>query len=184
MSVGVAVSKAGKLALATDSLFLIGTSKTYRSKLHTTPDWALAIGGEGVVWDFMMEHLEENPDLKLCSGRDLFKFLKGIYGLATASNLVSPGSATTGSAFGGMGVNVILACANGAWCTDGANAVYPVVDYEGVGAGRDFAMGYLHGVYGTDRTAQELACQAVETAIKFCASCGGTVESTSFDLRS
>jgi ATP-dependent protease HslVU (ClpYQ) peptidase subunit len=180
MSIGVSVSKGGIIALAADTLMLSGVSKCYRSKLYRTKDFAIAVSGEGVTWQFLLDFMARHPKTVMRDQLDLFRLVQAIYKEAISYNLVAPGTVGLNTPYGGLGVSVLMACPNGAWYTDVVNGVYPINSFEGIGSGREFAMGYLHGQDKNELGAEELARGAVACSIHFCAACGGDIEVATF----
>lgn len=182
MSVCIAVIKDGVLGIAADTLFVLDSFKTKNSKLYLGNGFAIGWGGEDVFGQILKSHFKKFPDNVVLTGDDQFDLLQALYQEAIAMNLANPAGSNSNTPFGGLGVYTILASPKGAWFADGAFSITPITKFGGLGAGRDFGMGYLHGAYASGIGAEELARKAVECAIEYSTVCGAPVESASFSL--
>jgi len=182
MSVIVAVEKGSRVAIAADSLHTAGSMKVppeYKVNHEKLFKWGgcwVGLIGWGALSNILESLIGENPGaLTDPSRHGVFEMLRGLhpvlrdeYFLETHEDKNQPveSSQLDGLLISGLGIVGFSSYRN----------VSEYARFWAIGAGREYALGALHGVYDRLRDPGAIARAAVEAAITFDDSCGGPVQ--------
>jgi ATP-dependent protease HslVU (ClpYQ) peptidase subunit len=177
MTTVVVVKKAGQIAIAADTLVTFGDTRlAHRFEDNTkifkvdTDDGPSYIGMAGTVAHFpvLRKAMGSMPReiLKLGSKDDVFDtftklhpYLKDNFFLQTKEEDSDPYESSQFS--------VVIANASGIYGLYSYREVFEFKEFWGIGSGRSFALGAMHGVYGRAKTAREVAEAGIAAGCEF-----------------
>jgi ATP-dependent protease HslVU (ClpYQ) peptidase subunit len=186
MSIIVAVRKSGQTVVAADSMHFYGSRREHSDNLTDRPKvrrlGTSYIGSVGwSVYDNIMTHyfkaLKRPPALR--DEMSIFDcFLKMWRTLKQRYQVVNDQpQSNDDSPFADLDSEFMVANRHGIFQVDSDLSVTRFEKYLAIGSGYKYAYGALHTLYDTRRTAEQVAVQAVKTAIHFDNSCGGEIQS-------
>jgi ATP-dependent protease HslVU (ClpYQ) peptidase subunit len=181
MSIVVAVTKAGRTAMAADTQsnfgqeVIPGDNQTSR-KVRRVGDSLLGRTGWSVYENILDDLLsKEQPELGDASS--IFRFFTRLWKVLHKDYaFVNDQSTRKDTPFGDLGGSFLVANRGGLYYVSPNLGVARFQKYYAIGAGADYSLGALHQVYDTDADAPALARRAVESAAAFSAQCGGAIE--------
>ncbi|MGE9295871.1 MAG: MFS transporter [Puniceicoccales bacterium] len=182
MSVIVAVEKGSRIAIAADSLHTAGSMKVppehklnHEKLFKWGPCWVGLIGW-GALSNVLESVIRDHPNaMRDPSRQGVFEMLRALhpvlrddYFLETHEDKSQPveSSQLDGLLISGQGIIGFSSYRN----------VSEYGRFWAIGAGREYALGALHGVYYRLRDPGAIARVGVEAAIQFDDSCGGPVQ--------
>jgi ATP-dependent protease HslVU (ClpYQ) peptidase subunit len=182
----VVVKKAGQVAIAADRLVTFGDTRLSsrfesNSKLFKidTPAGPSYVGIAGTVAHFpvlrkAMQALQKK-ELLLGSKDEVFDtftrlhpILKDSFFLQTKEDDNDPYESSQFS--------VVVANATGIYGLYSYREVFEFNEFWGIGSGRSFALGAMHAVWGTAKTAREVALVGMNAGCEFDKNSGGPIE--------
>ncbi len=186
MTTVVVVKKAGQVAIAADRLVTFGDTRLSsrfesNSKLFKidTPAGPSVVGIAGTVAHFpvlrkAMQALQKK-ELLLGSKDEVFDtftrlhpILKDSFFLQTKEDDNDPYESSQFS--------VVVANATGIYGLYSYREVFEFNEFWGIGSGRSFALGAMHAVWGTAKTAREVALVGMNAGCEFDKNSGGPIE--------
>jgi len=185
MSIIVAVRKAGRIAIAADTMHFYGSRREHPDNLANGTKirkvGASYIGGVGwSAYDNILGHyfksLKRPPVLR--NEEAIFEcFLKLWRKLKDRYQVVNdqPEGDDPGP-FADLDSNFMIVNRYGLFEVSSDLAVVQFEKYAAIGSAHKYAYGALHALYASNRTAQQLAIKAVEAGIHFDNNCGGEIE--------
>ena len=186
MTTVVVVKKAGQVAIAADTLVTFGDTRlAHRFEVNSkifkidTPAGVSYVGMAGTVAHFpvLRKAMQSLPkeQLKLGSKDEVFDtfiklhpMLKENFFLQTKEDDNDPYESSQFS--------VLLANASGIYGLYSYREVFEFKEFWGIGSGRSFALGAMHGCTGHAKTARELALVGVQAGCEFDKNSAGPVE--------
>ena len=186
MTTVVVVKKAGAVAIAADTLVTFGDTRLNNrfednSKIFKTdsPAGASYIGVAGTVAHYPALRLAMAglpPDQLLLGSKDevfttftkLHLVLKETFFLQTKEDDNDPYESSQFS--------VVVANATGIYGLYSYREVFEFKEFWSIGSGRSFALGALHGSWGSAKSARDLAVLSVQAACEFDKNSAGPVE--------
>jgi len=185
MSIVVAVKKNGRVAIAADTMHTTGSRREHidnlvaQSKLRRVG--RAVLGGVGwSVYDNILDHYlagyRRAPQLR--NEQAIFSFfLKFWKSLREKYQVVNDQpDREDRSPFCDLDSEFIVAHARGIFLVSSDLTVMQFEKYVATGSGDKYAYGALHILYDSRKTAEQVARQAVEAAVHFDQSCGGSIE--------
>jgi len=188
MSIVVAVRKAGRTAIASDSLTCFGPRRTAVENLRTDKirrvgSSYLAMTGWGVYTNILDDFLAKRK--RAPSLRDeaaIFDFFLRFWkALQERYPFVDNHFSEDDSPFTDLDASFLVVNKRGIFRVSNDLSVARFEQYDAIGSGADFALGALHTRYAQARDPHRLASDAVRSAIHFDVHCGGEVRA--FEVR-
>ncbi len=173
MSIIVAVKKAGKVVIATDTLYSFGNMKvspTYiskRSKIHRFGDSYIGFTGASAT-DNVFQHLIkkhkkllsfDNEEMIFNTLLDIHPILKNEYFLNTDDD--------NDTTYEPSKINALIANPNGIFGIYERREVYEFEKFWAIGSGEEYALGSLFSTYDVIEKPEEIAGLAVKASCEF-----------------
>ena len=193
MTTLVVVKKAGQVVMAADTLVTFGdTALAHRfesnSKIFKVdgPAGISYVGMAGTVAHFpaLRKAMAALPkaDLKLGSKDEVFDtflklhpMLKETFFLQTKEDDNDP--------YESMQFTVVIANSSGIYGLYSYREIFEFKEFWGIGSGRGFALGAMHAVWGSAKTAKEVAMAGMHAGCEFDKNSGGPVDIYSVKLK-
>ena len=193
MTTLVIVKKAGQVAIAADSLVTFGDTRLgsrfeANSKIFKvdTPVGGSYIGVAGTVAHFpvLRRAMAALPPERLLLGSkdevfDTFTLLHGVlkdtFFLQTKEDDNDPYESSQFS--------VVIANATGIYGLYSYREIFEFKEFWGIGSGRSFALGAMHGCWDKAKTAREVALEGVRAGCEFDKNSAGPVEVFTLKLK-
>lgn len=193
MTTLVVVKKAGQVAIAADTLVTFGdTSLSHRYEANgkifkvDTPAGISYVGMAGTVAHFPVLRLAmaalPKDQLKLGSRDEVFAtfiklhpMLKESFFLQTKEDDNDPYESSQ--------FTVVIANASGIYGLYSYREVFEFKEFWGIGSGRSFALGAMHAVWNTAKTAREVAMAGMNAGCEFDKNTAGPVEIFTLKLK-
>lgn len=193
MTTLVVVKKAGQVAIAADTLVTFGdTSLSHRYEANgkifkvDTPAGISYVGMAGTVAHFPVLRLAmaalPKDQLKLGSRDEVFAtfiklhpMLKESFFLQTKEDDSDPYESSQ--------FTVVIANASGIYGLYSYREVFEFKEFWGIGSGRSFALGAMHAVWNTAKTAREVAMAGMNAGCEFDKNTAGPVEIFTLKLK-
>jgi ATP-dependent protease HslVU (ClpYQ) peptidase subunit len=173
MSVIVVVKKAGRVVIASDTLYGFGdvkVSPTYikqANKIHQCGDSFIGLVGAS-AHDGVLQHLIAHHRNKLSfkSKADIFDTYLRIHPILKEKYFINT-SESEGDEYESSQINALIANSNGIFGMYSWREVYEFEKFWALGSGRDFALGALFTNYGSLDEPEQIAEIAVRAACEF-----------------
>lgn len=182
MSVAVAVQKNGEVIVAADSLTVFGTTRVPPSmhvarKVIKVGSSYLAATGWGVYEDIIEDFIARRKITRLAGKREIHGFFMKLWkDLHDVYSFVNDQCGNKDeSPFGHLDSSFMVANRKGIFYVAPDMSITEFARFFAIGSGGQYSLGALHVMYEGRDGAEELGRKAVETAIAFCAFCGGEV---------
>ncbi len=183
MSIAVAVTKAGKTAIAADSQENFGDRKLLRSNhrsekiLPVGASW-VATTGWGLYDNILRDYLARRRPPRLSSDRDVFAFFLRFWKeLRERYPLVNDQPHDDDpTPFADIDSSFLIANRAGIFQVSGNLSVTKFEEYYAIGSGASYALGALHALHDGDFDAPTLARRACAAAMAFDINCGGEID--------
>jgi len=183
MSIVVAVKKRNRTFIAADTLYLTGPQKDYtadlvgRSKVRKIGNSWVGLAGWSVYQNIFDHYVKRQRDPRMNTERAVFDFfLKFWKSLRRNYTLVKDQRDSGDSPFSDLDSSFLVANKFGIFDVHGNMTVWEHKHYCAIGSGSQYAYGALHALYERLPSAEDIAIQAVQSAIRFDDGCGGPVE--------
>ena len=184
MSIIVAVRKGGQTVITADTMHTYGSRREHADNIVSRPKirkiGSSYIGGVGwSVYDTILGHyfnsIKRPP--ALTNEMRVFDFFLKFWKLMRKNyQLVNDQPDTDDrSPFANLDSEFIVVNKHGMFQIDSDLTVMSFEKYVALGSGDRYALGALHALYGTKRTARQIAIVAAEAAVHFDQSCGGDI---------
>ena len=186
MTTLVVVKKAGQVVMAADTLVTFGdTALPQRYEANSkifkvdTPAGISYVGMAGTVAHFpaLRKAMATLPkaDLKLSSKDDVYDtflklhpLLKETFFLQTKEDDNDP--------YESMQFTVVIANSSGIYGLYSYREIFEFKEFWGIGSGRSFALGAMHAVWGSAKTAKEVALAGMHAGCEFDKNSGGPID--------
>ncbi len=189
MSIAVAVQKDHHLVLATDSLVSFGAGcvpcANYTSnKMLAIGDSYLAATGWALYDNMLVDYLSSLESLPtLHSEAQIYRFFLNFWRKAKEDySLINEQCDDKNSPFADLDAYFLVVNPTGIYSIASNMNVLKFSQYYAVGSGADYSMGALQALYEGQLSAEQLAQQAIKTAIALDTSCGGQINMQHFQL--
>ncbi len=183
MSIIVAVAKRGKIAVATDTLYLTGPHKDYsadlvdRSKVRRAGSSLIGMTGWSLYQNIFDHYLANRRVPPLKTTEVIFDFfLKFWRTLKERYPFVKEQREGADSPFSDLDASFLVANRYGIFDVHGNMTVWQHKRYCAIGSGSPYAYGALHTLYDGGGGVSGMARRAVEAAVQFDDGCGGPIE--------
>jgi ATP-dependent protease HslVU (ClpYQ) peptidase subunit len=189
----VVVKKAGQVVMAADTLVTFGdTALPQRYEANSkifkvdTPSGISYVGMAGTVAHFpaLRKAMAALPkaDLKLSSKDEVYDtflklhpLLKETFFLQTKEDDNDP--------YESMQFTVVIANSSGIYGLYSYREIFEFKEFWGIGSGRSFALGAMHAVWGSAKTAKEVALAGMHAGCEFDKNSGGPIDVYSVKLK-
>ena len=184
MSIVVAIRKDGRTVMASDSQSNydqhreLAPNQVVRKLLKLGNTW-LGATGWGLYENILRNYVSSRKSFRLGNEDQLFTFFQGFWRALHErySYVNDQGDKDDKSPFADLDASFLLANRNGIFQVSSDMSVGRFEQFQAIGSGADYATGAMHALYGQPgATAESIARQAVETAIRFNIYCGGEVQ--------
>jgi ATP-dependent HslUV protease, peptidase subunit HslV len=193
MTTLVVVKKAGQVVMAADTLVTFGdTSLPHRYEANSkifkvdTPAGISYVGMAGTVAHFpaLRKAMAALPkaDLKLSTKDEVYDtflklhpMLKETFFLQTKEDDNDP--------YESMQFTVVIANSSGIYGLYSYREIFEFKEFWGIGSGRSFALGAMHAVWGSAKTAKEVAMAGMHAGCEFDKNSGGPIDVYSVKLK-
>ncbi|NOX57620.1 MAG: hypothetical protein GXP29_02025 [Planctomycetes bacterium] len=185
MSIVVAVKKGDQVVLAADTMHSSGFRREHednvvaRSKLRRVG--RCCMGGVGwSVFDNILDHylasLKRTPSL--ANEQKIFDFFLKFWKVIRKKYQVvnDQPDRDERSPFADIDSEFMVCNPGGIFAVSHDLTVMQFAQYAAIGSGEKYAYGALRTTYHSRRSAEQIACAAVEAAVHFEQSCGGSTE--------
>jgi len=183
MSIALAIEKDGELIIAADTLTSFGHTKVppvlhAAQKVRKVGSSYLAATGWGLYENILDDVLERRGAVRLGSRAQIFAFFLRLWNdLHKKYSFVDDQIDEKESGpFGNLDSTFLIAGPAGIFYVGPDMSVTQVEHYFAIGSGAQFALGALHGLYGSKLGAETIARRGVEAAIAFDTYCGGEAQ--------
>jgi len=183
MSIAVAVSKGGTVALAADTQESFGDRRVLRddhatSKIMKVGSAYVAQTGWGLYENILGDYLARAPAPRLGSEREIFMFFNRFWKrMKRDYSFVNDQSVSDDkSPFADLDASFLIASSRGIFHVTTQMSVTRFRRFDAIGSGSSYALGALHALYDERLSAQDIARRACEAGIKFDIACGGEVD--------
>lgn len=182
MSVAVVVKKDNKVVVGADTLQCFDSNMTdddnlNESKLRHIGSAVLASTGWGLYDNILDDYLKGKKFVRLSTKQDIFLFFKRLWPvLHEKYSFVKNQCDDSDSPFGELDSSFLIATKKRIFFVSSNMCVTEFLKFYAIGAGRDYAIGAMHVLYGQDKSAEEIARSAIEAAISNNVYCGGNIE--------
>ncbi len=185
MSIIVAVRKGDQIALAADRMHSSGSRREHEENLVASTKLrkvgACCMGGVGwSVYDNILDHylgtFSRAPSLN--SEQRVFEFfLKFWKAIRKKYQVVNDQpDRDDRSPFADIDAEFMIGSPKGIFSVSRDLSVMEFTQYAAIGSGEKYAYGAMHALYKSKRTAEQIAKAAVEAAVHFEQTCGGTTD--------
>ena len=193
MTTLVVVKKAGHVVMAADTLVTFGdTALPQRYEANSkifkvdTPAGISYVGMAGTVAHFpaLRKAIAALPkaDLKLSTKDEVYDtflklhpLLKETFFLQTKEDDNDP--------YESMQFTVVIGNSSGIYGLYSYREIFEFKEFWGIGSGRSFALGAMHAVWGTAKTAKEVALAGMHAGCEFDKNSGGPIDVYSVKLK-
>jgi ATP-dependent protease HslVU (ClpYQ) peptidase subunit len=185
MSIIVAVRKDGHPVIAADTMHFYGSRREHTDNLTNRPKIRKLgrsyVGGVGwSAYDNILTHYfqsRKRPPSLMNEMAIYDCFLKMWRTLRDRYQVVNDQPQSDDeSPFANLDSEFIVVNRNGIFQVDSDLTVVQFEKYLAIGSGHKYAYGALHVLYGSRRTAEQIARAAVQAAIHHDTNCGGPIE--------
>lgn len=182
MSIVVAVAKDRHIAVASDTQInfgdLIVPPGNHRAlKIRKVGQSYVAITGWAIYENIFNDFVDPAKPPSLAGEREIYRFFLRLWkALHQKYGFVNDQCEEQRSPFGDLAASFLIVNRNGIFSVSSDMSVTRFERYYAIGAGNDFALGALHGLYEEPYPAEVLARRAVAAAIAFNPYCGGEIE--------
>ncbi|MHC4267614.1 MAG: hypothetical protein ACYSTS_04035 [Planctomycetota bacterium] len=182
MSVAVVVKKDNKIVVGADTLQCFDSNMTdvdnlNESKLRRIGPAILASTGWGLYDNILDDYLKGKKSVKLSTKQDIFLFFKKLWPILHEKySFVKNQCDDSDSPFGELDSSFLIATKKRIFFVSSNMCVTEFLKFYAVGAGRDYSIGAMHVLYDQNKSAEEIARLAIETAISNNVYCGGDIE--------
>ena len=182
MSIGVAVAKGGKIALATDSQnsfgsLRMGSDNGSPNRIEKIGSSFLTWTGNGIYEDLLREPLGRGKGHSLNDASAVFQYFMRLWKrIRSDYSFVDDKGDDSESSFAQLDASFLVVSRTGIYGVTSKMCVTKFTKYWAIGSGQEYALGALHALYDGRIDAEALARRAVETAIRFNIYCGGEIE--------
>ena len=189
MSIVVVVKKAGKVVIASDSLYSFGNTKVSpkyireKNKIHKIKDSYVGIVG-AAAHDNVFEHIIERESAKLRfeTAGEIFETYLKLHTLLKEKYFMNPVE-QEGDEYESSHIYALVANENGIFGMYSLREVYEFEKFWAVGSGMDYALGSMFSTYEIIEDPETIARKAVEAACEFDDGCDLPVRIYSIELK-
>ncbi len=193
MTTLVVVKKAGQVAIAADTLVTFGdTSLSHRYEANgkifkvDTPAGISYVGMAGTVAHFPVLRLAmaalPKEQLRLGSRDEVFETFIKLHPLLKESFFLQT-KEDDNDPYESSQFTVVIANASGIYGLYSYREVFEFKEFWGIGSGRSFALGAMHAVWNTAKTAREVAMAGMNAGCEFDKNTAGPVEIFTLKLK-
>ncbi|MCP4717005.1 MAG: hypothetical protein GY868_17910 [Deltaproteobacteria bacterium] len=183
MSIAVAVKKGKEVVLAADSQTNFGTSRVPSEnhqavKIRSVGSSLLATTGWGLYDNILDDYLSKRSAPRLTTKKSIFSFFLKLWKVLHDNYpfVRDQNDKENDSPFGDIDASFLIVNTSGIFFVAEDLSVSEFNQYYAIGAGSDFSLGALYGLYNSAISAEALALKAVQTAVEFNPFCGGAIQ--------
>ncbi|MBC8551405.1 MAG: hypothetical protein H8D23_17310 [Candidatus Brocadiales bacterium] len=182
MSIAVVVKKDNKVVIGADTLQcfdsnMTGEDNLNESKLRRIGSAMVAGAGWGLYGNILDDYLKGKKPVRLTTKQQIFLFFKRLWPvLHEKYSFVKNQCEDADSPFGELDSSFLIATKRRIFFVSSNMCVTEFQKFYAIGAGRDYAIGAMHVLYGQENSAEEIARLAIEAAISNNVYCGGSIE--------
>jgi ATP-dependent protease HslVU (ClpYQ) peptidase subunit len=139
-------------------------------------DVYLGVTGWSVYDNILDDYLEGKPVPALDTATSIYRFFLDLWQVMhDRYAFVRDQRDDDDFPFGDLDASFIIQCATGIYLVSSNLTVTRFDRYYAIGSGSSYSLGALHALYASDRSASEIAHEAVAAGIAFDSQCGGDV---------
>jgi ATP-dependent HslUV protease subunit HslV len=182
MSIAVVVKKDKKIVICADTLQcfdsnMTGEDNLDESKLRRIGNAMVAGAGWGLYDNILDDYLKGKKSVRLSTKQQVFLFFKRLWPvLHEKYSFVKDQCDDNSSPFGELDSSFLIATKKRIFFVSSNMCVTEFRKFYAIGAGRDYAIGAMHVLYDQEKSAEEIARLAIESAISNNVYCGGSIE--------
>ncbi len=180
MSIAVVVKKDNKIVIGADTLQCFDSNMTGEDNLDESKLRRIGnamVAGWGLYDNILDDYLKEKKSVRLSTKQQVFLFFKRLWPvLHEKYSFVKDQCDDNSSPFGELDSSFLIATKKRIFFVSSNMCVTEFRKFYAIGAGRDYAIGAMHVLYDQEKSAEEIARLAIESAISNNVYCGGSIE--------
>jgi ATP-dependent HslUV protease, peptidase subunit HslV len=182
MTIILAVRKNNETVIASDTRVtfdneIIPEDNLAVEKISRVGDSLVGSSGWGLYDNILADYTRDRPGITLGDERSIFTFFMGLWqDLHKRYSLVNDQAGGAASPFGDLDAKFLIANSRGIFLVSSNMSVRKFNRYYAIGSGSSYGLGAIDVLYDSELDAEAIARRAVQTAMTFDNTCGGSIE--------